>query len=114
MSFQDELEKLIMDNAILGVDSGQAYFVDLDQAVTSIINLVDKEREKQLDKTMEIMKATFAENFHYRLMCGEIKDPEGKIDVHKAFIDYQELEPERIKFTKYLEKQRAIIRGGDE
>ena len=43
MSFQDELEKLIIDNAILGVDSGQAYFVDLDQAVTSIINLVDKE-----------------------------------------------------------------------
>lgn len=43
MSFQDELEKMIMDNAILGVDSGQAYFVDLDQAVTSIINLVDKE-----------------------------------------------------------------------
>ena len=43
MSFQDELEKLIIDNAILGVDSGQAYFVDLDQAVTSIISLVDKE-----------------------------------------------------------------------
>lgn len=43
MSFQDELEKLIIDNAILGVDSGQAYFVDLDQAVTSIINLVEKE-----------------------------------------------------------------------
>ena len=42
MNFQDELEKLIIDNAILGVDSGQAYFVDLDQAVTSIINLVDK------------------------------------------------------------------------
>ncbi len=43
MSFQDELEKMIMDNAILGVDSGQAYFVDLDQAVTSIISLVEKE-----------------------------------------------------------------------
>ena len=60
-------------------------------------------------KSLELMKDIMAENFHYRLMCGEIRDPDGIVDVHKEFIRYQELEPERMKFAQYLEERKAQL-----
>ena len=80
MNFQDELEKLIIDNAILGVDSGQAYFVDLDQAVTSIINLVDRELPKKMNRAfnpnsidMEIEKARAMEQIGYNQAIDDMR-----------------------------------------
>lgn len=83
-----------------------------DKALDQIMHLITEQTRKavedQYNKSVEVLKDVMAENFHYRLMCGEIKDPSGKIDVHKAFIDYQELEPERQKFAEYLESRLAL------
>lgn len=70
---------------------------------------VDKARREQLDRSLEVLKEIMEENFHYRMMCGEIRDPDGIVDVHKEFIRYQELEPERKKFADYLEERKAHL-----
>lgn len=88
---------------------GEKYLKDLENDLMSLISdHTRKAIEDQYNKSVEVLKDIVAENFHYRLMCGEIKDPSGKIDVHKAFIDYQELEPERQKFADYLESRLAL------
>lgn len=86
---------------------GQA-MVLVAESLPLITEQTRKAVEDQYNKSVEVLKDVMAENFHYRLMCGEIKDPSGKIDVHKAFIDYQELEPERQKFAEYLESRLAL------
>ena len=40
MNVSKQIEEIIMDNVILGVDSGQAYFRDADQAVEKITTLL--------------------------------------------------------------------------
>lgn len=83
--------------------------------ITKLIQTLEKKaRDEENSRCVEIMKDLFAENFHYRLMCGEIKDPTGKIDVHKAFVEYQELEPERMKFARYIEQRLAQLEKGTE
>lgn len=41
-----KIENIIIDNAILGVDSGQAYFVDLDQVSEKIAKLINTSIQK--------------------------------------------------------------------
>ena len=64
---------------------------------------VNKAEITMWEKTTKAMMDILQENFQYRLMCGEVRDPDGKIDVMQGFVKYQELEPERKKFSEYLE-----------
>lgn len=86
-----------------------------ERSIHEIMELVtswkDKEVHETVQKCIDLMKDIMQENFHYRLMCGEIRDPEGKIDVMKEFVRYQELEPERKKFSEYLEDRSESLQS---
>ena len=74
--------------------------LELEEYVAQAVN---KAEITMWEKTTKAMMDILQENFQYRLMCGEVRDPDGKIDVMQGFVKYQELEPERKKFSEYLE-----------
>ena len=76
-----------------------------------LTHLINKAREKDLQKYLDQMREIMAENFHYRTICGDIKDPSGKQDINELFIKYQELEPEREKFANYVEDRIKELEG---
>ena len=107
----DEIFAPLVDSPSLTLTT--TYWNEAKQELTKLIQTLEKKaRDEENSRCVEIMKDLFAENFHYRLMCGEIKDPTGKIDVHKAFVEYQELEPERMKFARYIEERMAEPSAG--
>lgn len=114
----EELDKILDDFMYNATPVNLSYLKgrrDAKQELTNLIQTLEKKaRDEENSRCVEIMKDLFAENFHYRLMCGEIKDPTGKIDVHKAFVEYQELEPERMKFARYIEQRLAQLEKGTE
>ncbi len=77
--------------------------------IQPILTLIDKYTRDTIDKSIKVMQDIMMENFHYRMMFGEVRDPDGKIDVMKEFVRYQELEPERKKFIQYIEEVKAKI-----
>lgn len=95
------------DSAHMPAKQREIIMTEIEQLISNREKLA---RLEQYDKSVEVMKDILAENFHYRLMCGEIKDPSGKIDVNKAFVEYQELEPERQKFSNFIEARLTTLR----
>lgn len=98
-----DLKELLLDHFVnsMPVEVDRDYAsVLLDRVLQQAVN---KAEVTMWGKTTKAMMDILQENFHYRLMCGEVRDPDGKIDVMSEFAKYQELEPERKKFSEYLE-----------
>lgn len=57
-SLDSQIEEIIMESAILGVDSGQAYFRDLDEAVNRILKLIQTVGEGLLPEKKNIVVLT--------------------------------------------------------
>ena len=112
----NEVARIVNSNIFSTPIEGKDWMLvskNIEQELTKLIQTLEKKaRDEENSRCVEIMKDLFAENFHYRLMCGEIKDPSGKIDVHKAFVEYQELEPERMKFAQYIEERMVEPSAG--
>lgn len=87
------------------------YGEPMKEAKQALTHLINKAREKDLQKYLDQMREIMAENFHYRTICGDIKDPSGKQDINELFIKYQELEPEREKFANYVEDRIKELEG---
>lgn len=83
----------------------------IEKPTQALTHLINKAREKDLQKYLDQMREIMAENFHYRTICGDIKDPSGKQDINELFIKYQELEPEREKFANYVEDRIKELEG---
>ncbi len=93
-----------------GVAEGASHEHIIKESLAELIaQAVNKAEKNMWEKTTKAMRDILQENFHYRLMCGEVRDPDGKIDVMKEFVKYQELEPKRIKFSNYLEELKAKL-----
>lgn len=81
----------------------------IQEAKSLIMELISDAEQKTLERSIGLMKDILQENFHYRTMCGEVRDPGGLIDVMQEFVKYQELEPERKQFSEYLEELKAKL-----
>lgn len=101
-TLREQIEDIIVDTTMHPVEQS----LKIEALVSQAVNKAEK---NMWEKTTKAMRDILQENFHYRLMCGEVRDPDGKIDVMKEFVKYQELEPKRIKFSNYLEELKAKL-----
>lgn len=111
---EDELGEILKGMYYRGKDGMGLSDYDLNDAKSQILSIIDKAVLGENKRCIEMMTDIFAENFHYRIMCGEYKDPSGKMDVNKIFIEYQELEPERKKFAQYVDERVAELESAKE
>lgn len=74
----DKLENIIMDNVILGVDSGQAYFKDTDEAVAQIKKLYADEVTPKVDALVQDMTNLHANMKNDMLRLGLTPNPPTK------------------------------------
>lgn len=76
---------------------------------SELLNLITKEiKQARLDecnRCVKIMYKLLGENYTYATLYGEIKHPDGKTDINKLLQEYTELEPERQKFSDFVEKR---------
>lgn len=99
--------------------SKQSWGLTVGLRIKSLIAQAEKEaRIKALNDSysncFRIIKDVNEKLFMYEVLMGKMDyDYQGK-DVIERFKEYQELEPERVKFAEWLERQEAQLRGKDE
>lgn len=80
--------------------------------VQSILKaLLLREREKETERCLKIMHKILGENFTYATLYGEIKHPNKDVDINELLREYTELEPERIKFSEFVEMKLSRLSG---
>lgn len=102
--FKGSYSHELLADILNDIMNSERLFKNLEKLIADkVAQAVNKAEKNMWEKTTKAMRDILQENFHYRLMCGEVRDPDGKIDVMSEFAKYQELEPERKKFSEYLE-----------
>lgn len=82
----------------VSVDGGKTWWCKPD--FKQLSKLLTQPKQEAIADCFEIIKEVNQKLFMYETLMGKLRGE----DVAKHFVEYQELEPERVKFAGWLEK----------